>query len=180
MQKLAKVQIMAPNLAAEKVDDLLVFDAVCLDVQSRQELLRLMPKLVHIRTARKDIFRERGCDCSKPDPTIAIAARLRRQGMCWEKIYEAMGLAPRCMTREERKSFEQAVRWKWAHLDAPERRPSLRYGAGGMCDRCYLRLRRELAKRLRKMHEGRDADSETRALSLKFDVAQWLLGQDDE
>ncbi len=181
MQKLAKVQVMLPNAAARKVDDLLLFDASCLDVHTRQELLRLLPYLVHIRTVRRDIFRERGCStCAKPDPTIAIAARLRRQGISWANVYEAIGQTPASMTKEERIRFENAVRWKLAHLDAPERRPAVRYGAGGMCDRCYLSHRREMAERLHKKHEGRDADSETKALSLKLDLAQWLLGQDDE
>lgn len=179
MTKLAKVEVMLPRGAERKVDELLVFDAQCVDVATRQELLRLLPQLVHIRRARKAIFLEQGCrECQKPDPTVAIAARLRARGFTWADIYAITGVL--ATTRAERKCFENSVRWKLAHPDTRVRKPSHRYGAGGLCDRCYLRLKRELAKRLRKMHEGRDSDEETAALTRRFDVAQWLLGGDDE
>ncbi len=179
MTKLAKIEVMLPRAAEQRVDELLVFDARCVDVGDRQELLRLFPRLVYLSRAWRERFLERGCiACPKTDPTIAIAARLRRRGMTWTEVYETVGVV--AATRAERNRFEGAVRWKLAHLDTPERKPSYRYGAGGFCDRCYLRLRRELAKTIRKMHEGRDAVAESAALTQRFDLAQWLLNRDDE
>ncbi len=181
MTKLAKVKVMLPRGAERKVDELLVFDARCVDVGTRQELLRLLPQLVHLRRAWRAHFTEHGCiACPKPDPTVAIAARLRRRRSRWAEIYELIGIDRATSTRAERKSFENSVRRNLAHSDTPVRKPSHRYGAGGFCDLCYMRLRRELVKTLRKMHEGRNADEETAALSQRFDVAQWLLGADDE
>jgi hypothetical protein len=178
MTRLAKVEVMLPRAAERKLDELLVFDARGVDVDTRQELLRLLPRLVHLRRAWQAHFREHGClSCPKPDPTVPIAARLLRRGSSWAEIYEITGAE--FTTRAERKRFVNAVHWKLAHLDAPTRTPSHRYGAGGFCDRCYLRLRRELAKAIRKMHEGRDAAEETAALTQRFDVAQWLLHGDD-
>jgi hypothetical protein len=177
MTKLAKVEVMLPRSAERKLDELLLFDARCVDAGSRQELLRLLPGLVHIRRAWRAHYTQHGClACTKPDPTIAIAARLRRRGSSWAEIYEITGAI--ATTRAERKRFEGAVCWKLVHLDAPTRERSHRYGAGGFCDRCYLRLRRELAGTLRKMHENRNADEETAALTRRFDLAQWLLGGD--
>jgi len=179
MGKLAKVEVMLPRAAERKVDDLLVFDAQFVDVATRQELLRLLPQLVHLSRARKAQFEEDGCPtCPKPDPTVEIAARLRRRGSTWAEIYEVTGVT--ATTRAERKSFENSVRWRLAHPNTKARQASHRYGAGGLCDCCYSRERRKLVKRLRKMHEGRNADEETAALTRRFDVARWLLGDDDE
>ena len=179
MRQLARVEVMFPNAAERKVDELLVFDARCVDVATRQELLRLLPQLVHLRRAWRARFQKRGCLCCRPaDPTIPIAARLRSRGSSWLEVYEILGAT--AMTRAERKRFESAVRWKLAHMSAPTRKPSHRYGAGGLCDRCYLRIRKELSNVLREMHRGRDAAEETAALTRRFDVAQWLLSGDDE
>lgn len=179
MTKLAKVEVMLPRAAEQKVDELLVFDARCVDVSTRQELLRFMPRLVHLRRAWRAHFSTHGClACPKPDPTVEIAARLRGRGMSWPEIYQITEAT--ATTRVDRKRFEGAVRWKLAHLGAANRKPSHRYGAGGFCDRCYLRLRRELANAIRKMHEGRDAAAESAALTQRFDLAQWLLNEDDE
>jgi hypothetical protein len=179
MTRLAKVEVMLPQASERKVDKLLVFDARCVDAGDRRELLRLFPQLVHLSRAWRVHFLEHGClACPKPDPTVGIAARLRSRGMAWTAIYEVIGVS--APTPTERKRFYRAVQWKLAHLDAPKLKPSYRYGAGGFCDRCYLRLRRELAKAIRKMHEGRDAMGETAALTQRFDLAQWLLNGDDE
>ncbi|MBZ5723024.1 MAG: hypothetical protein LAO03_22010 [Acidobacteriia bacterium] len=178
MAKLAKLEITLSRAAEQKVNELLVFDARCTDIRTRQELLRLLPGLVHISRSWRAHFLQQGClACHKPNPTVAIAARLRRRGSTWAEIYEIT--AATFATRAERKRFESAVRWKLAHLDIPTRKPSHRYGAGGFCDRCYLRLRRELAKALRKMQEGRDTAEEIAALSLRFSAAQRLLNGDD-
>jgi hypothetical protein len=159
MTRLAKVEVMLPRAAEQKIDELLVFDVRCIDAGSRQELLRLIPRLVHLSRAWRVRFLKHGClACPKSNPTVGIAARLRIRGMTWAQIYEITDV--KATTRAERKRFENAVHWRLAHLDAPRRKPSHRYGAGGFCDRCYLRLRRELAKTIRGMHEGRDAVTE--------------------
>jgi hypothetical protein len=173
--KLAKLEVMLPRPAERKIDDALVFDSRGVDAGTRQELLRLLPQLVHLSRGWRAHYLKHGCfACPKPDMTVAIAARLRRRGSTWAEIYEITGKV--ATTRAERKRFGQAVRWRLAHLDTPARERSHRYGAGGLCDLCYLRLRRELAKAIGKMHENRDAVAETAALTQRFDLAQWLLG----
>jgi hypothetical protein len=180
MTNLANVEVMLPNEAERRLDDLLVFDVRCVDAETRQELLRLLPRLVHLRRAWRAHYMKYGClGCQKPDPTVAIAARLRRRGATWAEVYEVTGVEVEGSTRAEQQKFWNAVRWKLAHLDVPEPNLSHRYGAGGFCDRCYLRIRRELAKSIRKLHEGRDAAEETAALTRRFDVAQWLLNGED-
>ena len=57
MTKLVKVEVVTPQNVAQKLDELLLFDACFLDVAARQELLRLIPRLVHVRRARQAIFR---------------------------------------------------------------------------------------------------------------------------
>jgi hypothetical protein len=176
MTRLAEVEVLLSNEAAEKFDRLLVFDARGVDAGMRQELLRLFPRLVHLRRAWRRHFLTHGClACQKPDPTIAIAARLRRRGATWADVYEIVGVDFARNTRAEQRKFWNAVRWEIAHLQVAAAKPSHRYGAGGLCDRCYLRIRRELAKAIRTLHSGRDASEETAALTRKFDVAQWLL-----
>jgi len=179
MTRLAKVEVMLPRAAEQKIDELLMFDVRCNDAGSRRELLRLIPQLVHLSRAWRVHFLKHGClGCPKTNPTIGIAARLRKRGLTWAEIYEITDV--KSTTPAERKRFENAVHWRLAHLDAPRRKPSHRYGAGGFCDRCYLRLRRELTKTIREMHEGRDAVIESAALTQRFDLAQWLLNGDDE
>jgi hypothetical protein len=84
MNKVAKVEAMMPDLVARKLDELLVFDACYLDVPGRQALLRLMPRLVHVRRARKAIFLRYGC------------------GNCHQKRvrYGAGGLCNACAVRD--------------------------------------------------------------------------------
>lgn len=181
MNRLVKVEVVNQAEAALKLDDLLLFEAAFLDVTTRQELLRLLPRLVHVRRARQKIFHVRGClTCQKPDPTVAIAARLRRKGQGWSEIYELVGLDHDSMSRDKRKQFEVAVRRKMTQPNVPERKPSARYGAGGMCDCCYARARRAISAEVRKMHQGRDTKTEIADLSRRFDLAQFLLGNGDE
>jgi hypothetical protein len=176
MQRLATVEVMLPRPAERRVDDALIFDSRGLDAGTRQELLRLLPSLVHLSRAWRAHYLKHGCfGCKPDDPTVAIAARLRRGGMTWSEVYETVGV--NAATRVERNQFEGAVRWKLAHLDTPKRKHAPGYGAGGLCMNCYLRLRRELAKALAKM-QGRNAAEETAALTRRADMAQWLLGDE--
>lgn len=195
MNKLTKVKAMSPMVVERKVDDLLVFDARFVDTDMRRELLRLLPQLIHMRYAWRAHFRRYGCfACPKTDPTIAIAARLRRRGSTWAEIYEIIGVDRAATTRAERKLFEYPVRRKLALLDDPPRGRSwdttasplrghtYHYG-GGICDKCYRRIRRRLSKILRKRHEGHNpAELATfkEALTLKHSAAQRLLNGGEE
>jgi hypothetical protein len=187
MTTLAKVEVMLPKPVERKIDELLVFDARCIDAATAHELLRLVPALAHIRHAWRAHYRRYGClACPKPDPIPVIAARLRRRGMPWALIYEAIGIDHATTTLEERKSFKALIRRTIPHLDDVPRHhlnghnSHSCHSAGGYCVKCYLRLRRRLSKELRKMHAGRDTRKEIAALSQRFDLAQWLLNGDDE
>jgi cytochrome c551/c552 len=87
MSKLVKVEVVTPGTVAEKLDELLLFDSCFLDVAARQELLRLIPKLVHVRRARQAIFRRYGCQS------------------CHRKrvAYGAGGFCNRCAARDYRR-----------------------------------------------------------------------------
>lgn len=84
MTRLLTVELVTPQPVAQKFDELLVLDAQCPDVATRQELLRLFLRLVHVRRARKAIFLRHGC------------------GNCHRKKiqYGAGGLCNRCAGRE--------------------------------------------------------------------------------
>ena len=182
LRKLAKVKVALPESSERAIENLFIFDARCLDVATRQELLRILPPMVQIRRAWRAEYMECGClACQKPDPTVAIAARLRRRGSSWADIYEITAVT--AATHRERKLFENSVRWKLKHLDAPERKPSDLYGAGGFCARCTMRIYQRMLKRYRKQMAGRDLPAElaafTDALMLKYNAAQRLLNGED-
>lgn len=56
------VEVM-PDSSIEALEGLLIFDARCLDNDTRQGLIRILPQLVHIRRAWKAEFVECGCVC---------------------------------------------------------------------------------------------------------------------
>lgn len=62
-KKLENVQVMAPQSALQVVEDLMVFDARCLDKETWRELLRVLPDLTRIRKAWKAHFSVHGCTC---------------------------------------------------------------------------------------------------------------------
>lgn len=55
------VNVVLPDSPLERIENLLIFDARCLDRATQQELLRLLPQLVHIRRAWKALYLECGC-----------------------------------------------------------------------------------------------------------------------
>jgi len=177
------VKVATVESPIRAIEDLLIFDARALDKPTQQDLLRIVPELIHIRRAWRAHYVAKGClSCRKgTDPTVAIAARLRRRGLTWKEIYEIVGT--KAANRVQRQRFENAVRWKLEHLNSRERKPSFRYGAGGFCDRCYVRILNAMRRRYRKLTAGRDftADLEafTEALTLKFNHAQRLLNGPD-
>lgn len=72
LQKLDKVNVAVQESAAIAVESLLIFDARGLDKQTQQELLRILPELVHIRRAWKAHYLENGCvSCHKKRASYA-------------------------------------------------------------------------------------------------------------
>lgn len=181
-RKLDSIQVVKPESPEQAIESLLIFDARFLSKDTRQELLRILPQLVHIRRAWRAEYMECGCHgCQKPDPTVTIAARLRRRGATWKDIYEITALSA---TAAQRKRFQEAVYWKLAHFDVLTRQPSHTYGAGGFCSRCLARIYQRMHKRYRKLMAGRDLPAELAifkdALCLRYNAAQRLLNGDDE
>lgn len=60
-KKLEKVQVVAPESAIQALEDLMVFDARCLDKETWHELLRVLPDLTRIRKAWRAHFTVHGC-----------------------------------------------------------------------------------------------------------------------
>lgn len=60
-KKLERLEIVAPESAMQALDDLMVFDARCLDKDTWHQLLRVLPDLTRIRKAWKAHFTEHGC-----------------------------------------------------------------------------------------------------------------------
>ena len=181
-RKLDNIQVVKPESPEQAIESLLIFDARCLSKDTQHELLRILPQIVHIRRAWKAEYMEHGCiGCKKPDPTVTIAARLRRRGATWKDIYEIT--APSATTAAKRKQFREAVYWRLAHFNAPTRQPSHTYCAGGFCGACYRRIYQRMLKRYRKAMQGRNVPAEidalTDALSLRYDAAQRLFNGDD-
>jgi len=61
VRKLERISVAKLEPDERAVETLLIFDARCLDKKTRQELLRLVPELCHIRRAWKSEFLEFGC-----------------------------------------------------------------------------------------------------------------------
>jgi hypothetical protein len=60
-EKLELVRVTAPKSALQAVEDLMVFDARCLDRETWHELVRVFPDLTRIRKAWRAHFTEHGC-----------------------------------------------------------------------------------------------------------------------
>jgi hypothetical protein len=77
-EKLELITVTEPESAIQGVEDLMIFDARCLDKETRLELVRLLPELTHIRRAWKAYFTVHGC----------VSCRRKRAdygagGFCW-------------------------------------------------------------------------------------------------
>ena len=71
-RKLDSIVEVLPASPVEMLETLLIFDARALDMETRQELLRILPQLVHIRRAWKAEYMECGCiSCHKKRPDYA-------------------------------------------------------------------------------------------------------------
>ena len=88
------MKAVAPESPLQAVEDLLIFDARCLDRETWRELLRVLPDLTRIRKAWKAHFAEFGC----------VSCRRKKTE------YGAGGLCFRCLariTRRMRRCFRQ-------------------------------------------------------------------------
>ena len=63
LRRLDKIEVIVPESPEQAIESLLIFDARCLDKDTRQELLRILPQLVHIRRAWRAEYMECGCAC---------------------------------------------------------------------------------------------------------------------
>lgn len=60
-RQLKSVDVVLPDSPLERIENLLIFDARCLDKDTQQELMRILPQLVHVRRAWKALYLECGC-----------------------------------------------------------------------------------------------------------------------
>jgi hypothetical protein len=82
--------IRAPEIESplEATENLLIFDARCLDRETRQDLLRLVPQLIHIRRAWRAEYMECGCiSCHKKKAGYGSGGFCNG---CWSRIYARM------------------------------------------------------------------------------------------
>ena len=180
-QKVQRLPEVLPKNPIEALEALLIFDARMLDRETQQELIRILPQLVHVRHAWKAHFLERGCpSCPKADERFPIAARMRLRGFTWDDIYEI--IAPKMRTPQEKKAFRNAVHWKLEHPHARERKRNA-YAAGGFCVACQGQIIRRMRARYRELMSGRDLVKELAtfkdALCLSYNAAQRLFNGDD-
>ena len=69
LRKLDSLKVAVPESAESAIESLLIFDARCLDAETRRELLRIIPQMVRIREAWKAEYLECGCiSCHKKKP----------------------------------------------------------------------------------------------------------------
>jgi hypothetical protein len=77
-KKLEIVSATAAESPVQAIEDLMVFDARCLDKETRLELVRLLPELTHIRRAWKAHFSVHGCvSCHRKRVDYGAG------GFCW-------------------------------------------------------------------------------------------------
>jgi hypothetical protein len=86
--KLKSVLVPEMESPLRAIESLLIFDARCLDRQTQQELLRLIPQLVHIRRAWRAQYMECGCTCCHKKKAGYGAGGFCNA--CWHRIYMRM------------------------------------------------------------------------------------------
>jgi hypothetical protein len=96
-KKLERVQVSVPQSAIQALDDLMVFDARCLDKETWHQLLRVLPDLTRIRKAWKAHFTVHGCVSCRRKKTqygaggfcyTCLARITERMRRCFRKINE--------------------------------------------------------------------------------------------
>ena len=113
-QKVQRLPEVLPKNPIEALEALLIFDARMLERETQQELIRILPQLVHVRRAWKAHYLEHGCiSCPKADEKAAIAARMRLKGYTWDEIFEIV--PPNTHnTRLERNASEIPCTGSWS------------------------------------------------------------------
>jgi hypothetical protein len=77
-KKLELIAVTAPESVIQGVEDLMIFDARCLDKETRQQLQRFLPELTLIRKAWKAHFSVHGClSCHRKRVNYGAG------GFCW-------------------------------------------------------------------------------------------------
>jgi len=88
LRKFDAITVAQPESPGQAIESLLIFDARCLDKDTRQELLRLLPELVHIRRAWRAEYMECGCiSCHKKNACYGAGGFC---STCWGRIYQRM------------------------------------------------------------------------------------------
>jgi hypothetical protein len=88
LRKLDGIKVATPKSAVDAIVTLLIADARCLDVETRRELLRIMPQMVHIHHAWKAEYMECGCiSCHRKKPWYGAGGFCNT---CWGRIYQRM------------------------------------------------------------------------------------------
>jgi hypothetical protein len=88
LRKLENIHVPVIESPLQAMENLLIFDARCLDRETRQELLRLVPQLVHIRRAWRAEYMECGCiSCHKKKAGYGAGGFCNS---CWGRIYQRM------------------------------------------------------------------------------------------
>jgi hypothetical protein len=94
-RKIESVKVAAPESALQAIEDLMVFDARCLDKETWRQLLRVLPDLTRIRKAWKAHFSEFGCVSCRRKRTeygaggfccVCLARITTRMRTCFRKI----------------------------------------------------------------------------------------------
>jgi len=78
-KKLELISVVPPESAIQGVEDLMIFDARCLDRETRLQLVRVLPELTLIRKAWRAHFSVHGCvSCHRKRTEYGAG------GFCWK------------------------------------------------------------------------------------------------
>jgi hypothetical protein len=90
LRKLEGIQLPVLESPLHAIESLLIFDARCLHRETRQQLLLLLPQIVHIRRAWRAEYMECGCiSCHKKKAGYGAGGFCNA---CWGRIYGRMRL----------------------------------------------------------------------------------------
>jgi len=100
-KKLELITVTAPESVIQGVEDLMIFDARCLDKETRQQLQRFLPELTLIRKAWRAHFSVHGCvSCHRKKTDYAaggfcyrcLARITTRMRTCFRKLSEGRNI----------------------------------------------------------------------------------------
>jgi hypothetical protein len=95
-KKLELINLALPESALQGIEDLMIFDARCLDQKTRHELVRLLPEMTLIRNAWKAHFSVHGCVACHRKKTLYGGGGFCRN--CQTRITTRMRICFRKMT----------------------------------------------------------------------------------